>query len=413
MRWIVRQRFSVGVLAGMLAAGLAGGSGCASHAPGKRDGVVRRVGPGDFAREEAPEPRRSDRGTSAGEAAESEPAASEEVVVRAVGPATVERPAPPTPEGLELIEAKVGDINGKPIYASSFFEPIAARLTAEAERLQPSAWRRQAAQIIAPRLDGMIADELLRAEALASLTPTQRLGLRSFLTNFRNDILTENLGSAQLASRRGQSLDEALRDKEIETLVGLTLFREVNKRVHVSWRDIKQRYERDFKDFNPPPTAVFRMIRLATDDAEGVARVTRRLEDGDAFELVASDPDNTFRQGDAGLYRAEFEGGYDEGAFFGSDDLNAQARSLAVGGTAGPFAVGSYTCWLKLEAIEQESIALYDAQLRINRDLTVERRTEARTEYLTHLIERARVSNRDEILLRLLNIADERYGPRG
>src|SRR5690606_15074926 len=125
-------------------------------------------------------------------------------------------------------------------------------------------------EIIQPRLDGIIADELLRAEALAALTPAQRQGLRSFLTGFRRDLLSENLGSEQLARRRleessGRSLDEALREKETDTLISLALFRQINRKVNVSWRDIRQRYERDANVYNPPPTARFRMIRVATE----------------------------------------------------------------------------------------------------------------------------------------------------
>jgi len=51
--------------------------------------------------------------------------------------------------------------------------------------------------------------------------------------------------------------------------------------------------------------------------------------------------------------------------------------------------------------------------LRINQELTLERRRIEQQVYLSRLMERARVSNRDEMLLRLLTIADERYGPRG
>ena len=60
---------------------------------------------------------------------------------------------------------------------------------------------------------------------------------------------------------------------------------------------------------------------------------------------------------------------------------------------------------------EQESRTLYEAQLEIFRELTIERRETERAEFLEDLIERARVSSRDEILLRLLYIAENNYGP--
>ncbi|HIB69093.1 MAG TPA: hypothetical protein EYO33_29405, partial [Phycisphaerales bacterium] len=121
---------------------------------------------------------------------------------------------------LQLLDAKIGDVNGKPVFTSSFFSPIEDRLLAEAQRLSLNDWRASAGRIIAQRLDGIIADELLRAEALAALSPTQRVGLQAFLSNFRNNLLSENLGSSQLAERRileqeGLTLDEALRQKEV------------------------------------------------------------------------------------------------------------------------------------------------------------------------------------------------------
>ncbi|MFK7882629.1 MAG: hypothetical protein AB8F26_00410 [Phycisphaerales bacterium] len=338
------------------------------------------------------------------------PIDDEGIVVRSTRPVQGNRPEPAAPEGLALIEAKVGDINGKPIYLSSFFEPIEARLSAEADRLRLAGWRNTALAIIRERLDGVIMDELLRAEALAALSEGQRQGLRSFLTNFRKDALSKNLGSAQLASRRGQDLDDAMREKEIETLVGLTLFQEVNKRVNVSWRDIQQRYDRDIEKYNPPPTAVFRLLRLVTED-QPVIEMGSRIARGEEFEVLASESSNTHRAADGGLHRAEYDGPYEDAEFFGSDTLNEKARTLRPGQIAGPFELGRFTCWLKLESIEQETTSLYDAQLAINYELTQERRTETRTEYFNRLFERARVSNRDAMLIELLQIAEERYGP--
>lgn len=315
------------------------------------------------------------------------------------------------PEGLALIEAKVGDINGKPIYATSFFEPIEARLIANAERLRLAAWRGEAVQIIDGRLTGMMVDELLRAEALAALSAQQRQGLRAFLSNFRKNILTENLGSAQLAEKRGQSVDAAMREKEIETLVGLTLFQEVNKRVHVSWRDIQQEYEKQYEKFNPPPTAVLRFLRVPTEETDSINAIRTQIREGVDFEVIASEAWNTFDPDDGGLIRSEFEGAYADAEFFGSDVLNEQARMLSMGQTSQGFELGRYTCWIKLEGIEQESVSLYDAQLGINVDLNRQRRETARQEYITQLFERARVNNRETLIRRLLVIAEDRYGP--
>lgn len=318
---------------------------------------------------------------------------------------------------LSLLDAKVGDVNGKPIFTNSFFEPIDDRLIAEAGRLSPANWRRSAGTIIANRLDGIIADELLRAEALASLTPNQRVGLQAFLGKFRNNLLSQNLGSSQLASRRlqqeqGQTLDEALKQKEVDTLVQLTLIKEINRRVNVSWRDIKQRYERDIDEFSPPPTAVFRVIRAFKDDKEKISEIQKQLDNGTDFLKVAAGPLNNFNTDADGLHEVQIEESYETTKFFGPDILNEATQKLHVGEAIGPIELGSSVYWIKLMNMKQESISLYDAQRKILIDLTAERKQEAYEQYLKGLNERARVSSRDEVLLRLLQIAEERYGPK-
>jgi hypothetical protein len=317
---------------------------------------------------------------------------------------------------LQLLDAKIGDVNGKPIFTSSFFSPIEDRLIAEAERLSLNEWRASAGRVIAQRLDGIIADELLRAEALAALTPTQRVGLQAFLSNFRNNLLSENLGSSQLAERRileqeGLTLDQALRQKEVDTLVQLTLIREINRRVNVSWRDIRQRYDRDIDQFAPPPSAVLRVIRAFKDDEETVTQIQAQLDRGESFIEIAMSELNTYSTETLGVLKRQIEGSFEETPFFGRDELNDATHQLSIGEHAGPVELGSSYYWILYEDQEQQIISLYDAQLAIQRELTFERREQARDQYLARLQERARVSSRDEVLMRLFEIADERYAP--
>ena len=344
-------------------------------------------------------------------------APSEPVTLTPLPPVVTQPVDRPIPTGeLELLDAKVGDINGHPIYANEFFAPIRDQLIGEAARLDMGQWQRVAARAIATRLDGIIADELLRAEAIASLSQQQRLGLRAFLQGFRSDLLSQNLGSSELANRRvleeqGITLDEALRQQEVDTLIRLTLFREINRRVNVSWRDIKQRYERDLEKYSPPPTATFRRIRVFNSNADGIAKVNDQLASGVAFEEIAGSDINTFKPEEGGIESFEIDGDYGSTTFYGIDTLNEKAWSLNPGDWTGPFESGPSTYWLKLERIEQESISLYDAQLAIQREITVERRLEQQQEYLGRLIDRAHFSSRDEILIQLIDIATERYGP--
>ncbi len=321
-------------------------------------------------------------------------------------------------DGLEFIDAKVGDISGHPIYVTSFFEPIADRLIASAKENDLSAWRSQSLEIVKSRLDGIIYDELLRAETIAALTPQQRVGLQSFLSNFRSNLLSENLGSAQLANRRiqeeqGITLDEALRQKELDTLVGLTLYEEINRGINISWRDIKQRYERDIDRFQPPPTVVLQVIRVLEPEGELVDSITARLNGGEAFDDIASSDINTFNKDTEGRTEILLEDEFASTKFFAPEPLNEAVWTLSEGEWTGPVSLGNANFWILYAERQQESVSLYDAQIQLLRELTVERREIERAEYLSELIERARVSSRDEILLRLLYIAEQQYGPTG
>ncbi len=317
-----------------------------------------------------------------------------------------------------LVNAKVGDINGRPIYADEFLEPMADRLRAEAAQKSPSEWRTSARMNIRRQLELLLSDELMRAEAIASLTPEQKQGLRAFLQGFRDVKVRESRGSSALAERRaledtGKSLDQTLKEEEEVTLIRLTFAQEINKRVNVSWRDIVLRYEQDDEKYRPPPTARFRLIRVRTDDAQAVALIGASLEGGDAFESVASRPENTWHSDDGGLHEAVYEGEYTEAEFFGADALNEKARTLHAGEWTGPFELGTSTCWLKLDGIERQEIDLYEAQLGIYEELLAERRSSEWRRYINRLVDRARVTDLDAIQDRLVEIAAQRYGPKG
>ncbi len=326
------------------------------------------------------------------------------------------RPTITSGDGLEFLDAKVGDISGHPIYVSSFFEPIEDRLITLGNQSDLRTWRRNATGIIVERLDGIIYDELLRAETIAALTPNQRIGLQSFLKDFRSNLLSENLGSAELTERRvleeqGMTLDEALRQKELDTLVGLTLYQEINRRINVSWRDIKQRYERDIDLFQPPPTVVLRVIRVLEPEGELVDSITARLNSGEAFEDIASSDINTFNKDTHGTIETLLEKEFGQTPFFAPVPLNEAVWGLSIGEWTGPVSLGNSNFWIKYAELHQDFTSLYDAQLQIHREITQERRIAERKKYLMTLIERARVTSRDEILMRLIYIAETQYGP--
>lgn len=335
------------------------------------------------------------------------------------------RPGPPTPqpsnaapvEAPMLVESKIGDINGKPIYASSFLEPLADRLRAEAAQMTPQRWEPFAKDQIERRLEDIITDELLRAEALSRLTPEQKQGFRAFLDAMNKERISQAGGSRALAGRRlsekeGISEDEFIRRREQEALIRNTLIQEINSRVNISWRDIRQRYQRDWKLYNPPPSATLRLIRIPTASTADVQAVNDALAAGTPFDEAAFASATNYKPEQGGLDQFPLEGSYEQTAFYGSAILNEKARSLTPGQWTGPFETGSQTAWLKLEDITTESVSIYEAQLAINDQLLRERRNEELRRYLDRLERRASFTSLSQMRNRLFEIAQARFaGP--
>ena len=321
---------------------------------------------------------------------------------------------PPEPtEPPELVEAKVGDINGRPVFASEFLEPLSGKFEAEARRMSPRAWRAMANQDIVERLNDIVLDELLRAEALERLTPQQRVGFRGFLESLRRDLLSANYGSREVAERRLQEqsgLTEAewLARQREESLIQVAIQEQIESRVTVSFRDIKQRYERDIEIYQPDPTARFRLIRAQGDEA---AEVERQLAEGEPFHEIAGSELNSFEPETEGVRRVQFDPPREEADFFGGA-LNDAARTVEVGEVRGPVEVGSSQYWITLEEIEQDGKSLYEAQLEIERRIRSERTQEELQRFLQTRVERANVSSLDDMRRRLLRIATDRFGPR-
>jgi hypothetical protein len=323
-----------------------------------------------------------------------------------------------TPAGaVALVDMKVGDINGKPVYANAFLDDMADQLRAETSRMRRDEWLRFAREKIEEKLSREIRDELLRAEAIGNFSPEQKQGFFSFMRSVQERVQSQSQGSRAATEERietaeGLSLDQYMKRREQEELIGFQLREKIEKRVSVPWRDIRQEYERFFETFNPPPRARFRLVQIPASKAEAVESFAKRLASGESFVTLASDATlNAYKPATGGLEEREIKGDRAQGAFFGNEALNAAARTTPPGQVTGPIAVGDNASWLFLEAIERKTRSLYDAQMDIESVLKRRRTTEATDRYVAHLRERASISSTNDMTRRLLAVADGRFWP--
>lgn len=394
----------VGLIGGLLAAG-----GCVSS----KATTSTSLRPTDFVDRSAPAvpaPRSTPRNiTRTGPIAEA--GSVVDLEARPGDPTLVERSVPV--EELTFIDAKIGDVNNRPVYVSDFLTPLEARLRTEAAKLPRGEWIEMARKDIRDRLVTFVEDELLRAEAMNRLTPDQRSGILTFMRQLQTSEISRARGSRTEADERirektGQSFDEYMESEKEKNLIQYEL-RGIFRKINVSWHDIELAYEKNYEIFNPNPTAFLGIIRVSKDDTADVQAIRDAFAEGKDFDEVASMEQNRYLPEKAGMNTKEFTGTFETSEFFAYDDLNHAVQQLRPGGMTGPIEAGGSVWWIKLHRIEQRSMGLYDAQLGISEGLTKMRQNEARQKYIRKLQDRASVSDIDEMTEALLAVAVERF----
>lgn len=332
----------------------------------------------------------------------------------------VATPGPPLLEGTPrpvgppvLIDAKVGDVNGRAIYASSFFEPMADRLAVKARELPAAQWRAFALQEISRELNTIIEDELLRAEALETLfaTPEQKQSLFAYMDRLSQQTMSEQGGSRERANRemqatKGQTLDQYLRDREQVELINYHIWTKVNRRVNISWRDIRQAYDRYFVKAEK---ATFHLVRIPADQPADIEAFRASLGAGTSFAQASA-----AMAGNANIRVSvedrDLKDEQSKGQFFGDKDLNMAAQVLAPGETAGPIALSTGSvAWLYMDKVASQSEPIYVAQLAIEDGLRRMRSAILRERHLERLRSRASITSTEEMSRRLLAVAEERF----
>lgn len=318
-----------------------------------------------------------------------------------------------------LVESLVGQVNGRPIFADRFLGEMEDELRALARRSGRREFVEGAARLITDRLQIVVLNALFLADAEASLTPEEQVGLRGWLEQTREVVTARRGGGSveraqrEIQAEAGESLDaylERIRDSELIR----KLFRErIEPRVIVSWRDVERAYERRIGEFLPPAVVSLGRIRIPSAGREAEIRaITQRLHEArEPFLEVAE----SLGPGQGFWERFPAPDGALDAIAFQDEGLTRAVRSLsAVGDVTPPIAVGPFTWWVAILEIERpEGRSLYDA--RVQRLLTAElqrvRRFEEQDRYSDMLLRRGIYDPRGVMAQRLLEIAVRRYAP--
>lgn len=318
-----------------------------------------------------------------------------------------------------LVDTNVGEVNGKPIRASTFLAEVGDRLSALArqEGTTRERWREQARGVINSRLSTIIQDELFRAEMLSELTPEQKVGLFSWLESNQRRFVSQHGGSVARASSalsdESKTIQQWRQSEEQRGLIAEYLRRNIITRVQISKADIEAYYTNHPEIFQPPPVAKFRRVSVPLREPEAVEAVRLLLDKNTPFENVARSQHNSYDRAEGGLVTRVVKGDFAQGSYFNTPALNAAARDLTPQAWTGPIEVDGSAEWLFLEEIGDRRRSLYDAQLEIEATLTQQRRQALIDRAVSQLLERANFTARERMGDRLVALAEEMYlGPQ-
>ena len=330
--------------------------------------------------------------------------------------ATTRELAEPMPPGRRWpVESLVGQINGRPIFAGEFFEPIEDRLLRIAAMDNRAEARRGIIDLVRARFEEFIDSELVIAEAESGLSPEQKQGLFAWLMNLREEEIARRGGSLAAAEEsvleeQGLSLEEFMNRRRDIALASDLLRRKIEPRVIVSWREIEAEYRRRESEFNPPASIRIGRIRLVDrgETSEVIARVRAAFAAGAPFAEVA----RSIGLADDGFWR-EFTIGPDGVAGL---DLAPEFRDSLEGvptGAAGTEIVrGNATTWLGILAIDEptgQSLFEPRVQLGLQEMLRSRRFQVEQNRYLQSLRRRWVSEDIGKMRERLTTIALDRY----
>jgi hypothetical protein len=352
--------------------------------------------------------------------AEASGGVGEVAVIAGAEPTAQIRPDAKPAEQFIMVDSLVGQINGKPVFASKFLAPLDGRLRELARQTDNNRlWQREAIKLILNELQTQVRDELFLAEARAALSPEQRQGLFFFVQQLREQLVSGYGGSQEQANealqeQEGRTLEEKVQDERDKALVRALVTRYVTPLVNVSWRDVKREYDRDNPTYNPPPTAKIRIIMVAAADQASVDKVAGELAAGNPFADVAKQDANRFARGEGGLIGRRVEGEYATAKIFEDTTLNTQAQKLTPGATTGPFDLTTggtkVKAWMHLEGFDQPpGQSLEQVQLAIYQKLRAQKFDEETKRFFQRLMDRGSRTPEKDMAERLLAIASERY----
>lgn len=311
------------------------------------------------------------------------------------------------------VDAMIGQINGKPVYATAIFEEIGAETLARLGATQPrQQFRRRAQQLLAQKLQQMLFDALLLAEAEAELSEQQQQGLLGMLRKFREERTQELIygDEPRSASAQQRTIEERVAEDVEERRQQLIIQKHLREKIHpqvdVSRREVERYYRKHRTEFNPPARIELRLI--LTGDPSTAEEVDKALAAGEPFGDVAEQY-GSYRPERGGLM-APMEARLKRFDALSWPALNQAIQGLSVGEHTGRVKIDGRFAWAYLDSYQKpESRSLNEVWLEIEKKLRSQEFERAQRQYMSELMERGNFTPMEQMLDVLLRVAVNRY----
>lgn len=309
------------------------------------------------------------------------------------------------------VDAMVGQINGKPVYASSIFKELGEEsLINRGQSRTRDQFTREVGQDLVNIVNARVTNNLILAEAEAELTPQMQFGLFQALKKEREKFVAQFLGSDALAEeelrKQGyEDLEEYVEERRQEILLDHYRRQKVFPKIFVTRRQIERYYGQNLGEYQKPGKMSVRIIRVTT-SAKAEA-VEKALGAGEDYKAVAEQHTET-RRSNGGLW--DFVARLETFDAL-PDDVDEHVRALTLGQHSERIdREDGSAWWVKLEAYEPgENISLTDAYLSI--EIILRRRQAEKLQYeqIAELRRGGNYTPVPQMVEALLEIAINRY----
>ena len=303
------------------------------------------------------------------------------------------------------IEALVGQVNGRPIYANKVLDPVADQIEAASKKLSRTEFadeirsalyaehKRMGTSIRGGRMYELVITDLLLSEAVSGMSKEQSYGLLSIVGQMRSDLTSSQGGSETrmrdiIEQQSGITLDKFLELQRDQILIDALYRQKIWPKVNVTWRDIQREFEQvtlgdellfveedeertqnvlmGLKQGIPlgniqsaRGTVTLGMIRFKQDDAV-VKEIRSAFAEGISFSEVAVKFDiadggkwETFQMGLGGIEDIEV-----------GPAIKSRLKGIGVNDYVAPFELGTSIVWISVLEVKQP-ISLYNRRVQI------------------------------------------------